>query len=50
MKLTNEEKNIIDRLINNELEYYDQKEDYDELDKDFVLKLKKILIKLKGEK
>lgn len=51
MKLTDEEKNIIKIMIFNELDYYESKEDYDESDEEFVLKLKSILSKLgRGDK
>lgn len=46
MKLTNEEKDILIRLINNELEYYKEKEDLFMDDVDYVEKLNDILKKV----
>ena len=46
MKLTNEEKDILTRLIKNELEYYEEKEDLFMDDLDYVEKLNDILKKV----
>lgn len=45
MKLTNEEKDILIRLIKNELEYYEEKEDLFMDDVDYIEKLENILKK-----
>lgn len=46
MKLTNEEKDILIRLIENELEYYKEKEDLFMDDVDYIEKLNDILKKV----
>ena len=46
MKFNDEEKDIIITMIQNELEYYEHKEDFDDIDAEFVEKLKEILRKL----
>ena len=47
MVLENEEKDILKLLVFNELDYYERlKEDYDELDYEYIQELKKILSKL----
>ena len=48
MKFTNEQKDILIRMIENELEYYERKEDIYEEDEEYIGELKKILKKLKG--
>ena len=49
MKLTKEEKEILKRMIDNELEYYEMKEDMYQDDIDFIKKLYKILKKLEDK-
>lgn len=46
MRLDWEEKDILKMIIINELEYYEHKEDFDEIDKEYVDKLKTILFKI----
>ena len=56
MNITREEKDIIKMLIKNELEYYDDelkyndnKEYFDEVDKEYVEQLNVLLMKLEEE-
>lgn len=46
MKFTNEQKNILKRLLENELEYYETKEDIYDDDIEYIKELMKILKKL----
>lgn len=48
MKFTNEQKDILIRMIENELEYYERKKDIYEEDEEYIEELEKILKKLKG--
>lgn len=49
MKLTNEEKDILKIILNNEIEYYEDKEDSYPEDEEYLEKLKKIEKKLYKE-
>lgn len=49
MNFTNVQKDILIRMIVNELEYYETKEDIYEDDIEYIEELKKVLKKLGGE-
>lgn len=49
MKLNNEEKDIIKRMIINELNYYQDIEDKNKEEKEYIKTLIKLLNKMEGE-